>query len=282
MTEYSKLLTKGKKQFWKKNPINGPIKIEIPNMVDFSMYCENDDTVVKELYWTNFTGWEHTSLILWKELLTNFEQGTILDIGSYTGIYSLLASKYAKQSDIYAFEIQTNCIARLEKNIDINAIDNITIVNAACTDENGETTFHFYEEEGIISSVAGLMPKKMNNLQKEVKAVRLDDYFGEEKAAKPIKLIKMDVEGAEQATLKGMKNILEKYTPSILLEINNAKEIKDVKALFPKNYTVYDIHEDKLQLKKLRWYKKPTTYRNYLFTPLSKEELSTIFSGAIT
>ncbi|HIN98395.1 MAG TPA: FkbM family methyltransferase, partial [Flavobacteriaceae bacterium] len=120
MAKYQKLNTAGKKAFWKENPLNGNIEIKLDDFPSFSMYCENDDTVIKELYWTNWKGWENTSLALWANLLSQIQGGLILDIGSYTGIYAIIAAELNPSSSIYAFDIQEECINRIKKNLSLN------------------------------------------------------------------------------------------------------------------------------------------------------------------
>ena len=164
----------------------------------------------------------------------------------------------------------------------MNTITKANVVKAACSNENGETIFHYYEEEGIISSVAGIVSKEMNNLSTTVKSIRLDDWYRALETKTPISLLKMDVEGAEQFTLKGMKSILKEFSPSVLIEINDHTDLKAVKKLFPKGYNVFDINEDELIIKKLGFFNKPSAFRNYLFTKLNADQMSKIFKGTIT
>ena len=281
MKDYKKLFTAEKKVFWKENPIQGDIDITIDGLVPFKMRCENDDTVVKELYWTEFKGWEFTSLTLWNNLLDIKKRGIVLDIGAYSGIYSLIASKKDQVEQIYAFDIQDKCIERTRANFELNNIDKASVIKAACSNENGETVFHYYEEEGIISSVAGIVAKEMNNLSTTVKSIKLDDWFQELGSNIPITLLKMDVEGAEQLTLKGMNSILKKFSPNVLIEINNHSDLKAVKKLFPKGYHVFDINENELIIKKLGFFSKPSSFRNYLFTKLPSDKMSKIFTGTV-
>jgi len=164
----------------------------------------------------------------------------------------------------------------------------MTVVQAACSNVNEQVSFYFYEEAGIISSVAGLVPKKMNNLETVVDAIRLDDWVKKHISTSSVALIKMDVEGAEQLSLKGMQELLENDKPHILIEINDPRDIKAVKRLFPRDYNVFDIdynvfdiNEEKMILKKLGRFNKPSTYRNYLFTVLTKKELKNVFQGIV-
>lgn len=277
MKDYKKLRINDKKKFWKDNPIIGNIDITIDGIEPFKMYCDNDDSVIKELYWTDFKGWELTSLVLWNNILSTISDGLIYDIGSYSGIYSLISANASNTNQVHAFEIQENCVNRLRKNIAINSFDNIEIHQAACTNFDGEVTFYYYEEEGIISSVAGLVPNKMNNLERKVKAIKLDDF----EINKKVDLIKIDVEGAELDTLKGMKNVLKDDAPDVLIEVNHFKGLKHVKKLFPRGYKVYDVNEDTLEIKKLGWFISPSKHRNYFFTKKSKDQLSRVFEGTV-
>ncbi len=277
MKDYTKLRIGEKKIFWKNNPVNGEIEILIDGIKSFKMYSENDDTVVKELYWTGFKGWELTSLLLWNSLVNKLSSGLVYDIGTYSGIYTLIAANNAKNNEIHAFDIQNKCIDRVKKNCLINEFNNIFVKQAACTDFSGKTSFYFYEEEGIMTSIAGLLPNKVNNLKMDVDAIKLDDYNNNEK----VELIKIDVEGAEISTLRGLKNTLTNFSPDVLIEINNKADIKNVKKMFPRGYNIYDIDETELQLKQIKLFTKLSRHRNYLFTKKSKKTLKSLFSGRV-
>ncbi|TWO34377.1 FkbM family methyltransferase [Seonamhaeicola sediminis] len=282
MVNYRNLNINQKKKFWRENPLNGEVEIKIEGIENFIMYNENDDTVVKELYWTNHKGWELTSLLLWYDLLKANNDGVIYDIGAYTGIYSLIAAKFSKGNKVFAFDIQTNTLNRLEKNKNINKLNNICLINAACTNFNGETVFSFCEEDNIISSVASLIKKPTNDKSKEIEAVSLDSFDNENNIENLIvELLKIDVEDAELDTLEGMQRILKENKPDVLIEVNNYKKVKKVRRLFPRGYTVYNIDDDNLLLKKIRWYKKASKDRNYLFTIKKMKDIKKIFRGTI-
>lgn len=283
MKKYKDYFVKEKKEFWSNNPIKGDISINIQNLnIDkFLMYCDNDDTVVKELYWTDFKGWELTSLTIWANLLHKAQKGVVLDIGSYSGIYSLISSKVSTEFEIYGFDIQQKCIDRLQKNIEINNILNIKTHRAACANNNGELTFYFYKEKGILSSVASIVPNKMNDIEEKVGAIRLDDFLNKNESIEKVELIKIDVEGAENETLKGLSSTLQKDKPDVLIEVNKPEGLVEVKKKFPKDYKIYDINEDVLEIKKLKWFKKPSKHRNYLFTTKKRDELEQIFRGKV-
>lgn len=267
--DYAKLNTAGKKAFWKQNPLQGDIDVAVPGLRGFKMRCENDDTVVKELYWTRFTGWELASLRLWHGLLRASQPGVVLDIGCYSGIYALISSLEGFQ--VHAFDIQKRCLERLAENLELNNCQNVDRHLAACADESGEVEFFYYEEEGILSSVASVVPKKVNDRAARVEAVRIDDMrdtFG------PVRVVKIDVEGAEQSTLRGMRRTLESSRPDVLIEVNDHGSLGDVKALFPQGYDYYSVDETKPRIRRMRRFSFPfKKARNYLFSTRERKEL---------
>lgn len=241
INEYKSMTVAMKKAFWKENPVQGTIPIELPHTPQFSMYCDNDDTVVKELYWTKFIGWEMTSLKIWCSLLESIPSGSrVYDIGTYTGIYSLIAGAKRPDIRIVAFDIQDICLSRVAANVEINDFKNIECMKAACTNYDGEIEFHYYQEEGILSSVASTVQKAMNNLSAQSKAVTLDSFTDE---GASVALMKVDVEDAETSTMEGAKRLLATSQPDILMEVNNSDNIPTLCSLLPDTYRFYIIDD---------------------------------------
>ncbi len=276
MDSYSNLKSvEDKKLFWSRNPLQGEVEIRLPFCPSFKMYCENDDTVVKELYWTDFRGWELTSLKLWQNLANKAQEGLVLDIGSYSGIYSLIAKKLSPKIQVVGFDIQKKCIDRVKKNFDINGFNDLHTVMAACSNQEVEIPFYFYEEKDILSSVASIVPKKINDQQSMIQAIRIDNYLAKNFSDQKVKLIKMDVEDAEYEAVSGLQQCLENHQPDVLIEINNPRNVKKVFSLFPKNYKFYSIDDENNKIKKLSfWFKGFSSSRNYLATCMPQDPTS--------
>ena len=122
---YAAMTVRQKKAFWRANPVRGEIPIAIGSIPPLLMYSDNDDTVVKELYWTGFQGWERTSLHLWGRIAAVVSPGLVLDVGCYSGIYSLIAAKANTSHRVLAIDIQPRCLARVERNRALNGVANI-------------------------------------------------------------------------------------------------------------------------------------------------------------
>jgi len=278
---YATMRTAEKKGFWRDNPIVGEISIDLAFLsAPFKMYCENDDTVVKELYWSAFQGWELGSLTYWKAFASQAEGKVILDIGSYTGIYSLLASQAAANASIFAFDIQEECLKRLKKNIAINGSENIECHLSACSDRDGTIDFFFYEEPEIISSVASTVPKAVNDKQSTVAAIRVDTLLASRGLIGSVALVKIDAEDAELQTLSGMKEMIALSKPDLLIEINDTEHIAPVQASLPENYALYRIDEANVSLMHVST-ENPSArkFRNYLATARTQEDLDRLFAS---
>jgi len=73
------------------------------------------------------------------------------------------------------------------------------------------------------SGTASTIMGGSGNLQDiiEVEAITLDEFVREENISGKIDLIKIDIEGAELFALQGMREVLSKNKPALILEIND-------------------------------------------------------------
>ena len=124
---------------------------------------------------------------------------TVFDVGAHVGYYTLLASVLAGDTGrVWAFEPNPANHAFLRRHVAVNRRDNVSIENAAVSDRNGTAAFAF----GTGSGTGHLDTKG----SLEVRTVRLDD-FCREHGVQP-GFLKIDVEGAEQAVLRGAEETL--------------------------------------------------------------------------
>jgi len=84
----------------KQFPYFGYINISIANCKnDFVMFSNNDEYVARNYFWNGADAFEATSLNLWCHLAKSAKG--IIDIGSYTGIYSLAAASSTTAKCLY-------------------------------------------------------------------------------------------------------------------------------------------------------------------------------------
>jgi FkbM family methyltransferase len=210
----------------KQYPYYGYIEVNIRGCDPFVMFSNNDDSVACNYYWNGPDAFESTSLKLWTQLAR--QSPTILDIGSYTGVYSLAAAAASPAAKVHAFEALDRVYNRILVNKYANHFGNITTHNAAVSDFNGTSVFNLFSGEGILVTGSSLLGK--NSVGREVydtklvQTVALDSML--DQFVRP-GLVKIDVEGAESLVLEGAAQLIQQHRPDILIEVLSKSTVND-------------------------------------------------------
>jgi FkbM family methyltransferase len=139
----------------------------------------------------------------------------IYDLGAHSGYYTLLASVLTgAKGAVYSFEPVPANIVNLKRHIAINNLDNVHVVEAAVSDSSGTARF-----KTSYSSVAGKLAQEGDI---NVAVISLDDFAAQSGVLLP-DLIKIDIEGAEFATLRGARNLLVKKHPVIFIDAHSSQ-----------------------------------------------------------
>jgi FkbM family methyltransferase len=139
-----------------------------------------------------------------------------IDVGANIGLYTLTAAQQVGPSgQVYSFEPVPATAARLREHIALNQLNNVVVEemavsNAAGTvpiylppaSNSGMASVHAYTDE-LHAAVA-------------VPATTLDAYTAGWPA---VRLVKMDIEGAEWLALQGMAQLLATRHPALLMEL---------------------------------------------------------------
>jgi FkbM family methyltransferase len=142
----------------------------------------------------------------------------VLDIGAQSGFYSLLLSRLVGPDGmVFAFEPLPANFRVLEENLSLNSIQNVMIRREAVSDFSGNISFEFPREE--VSLIAGPLLESDNLGAFQVPAISLDDFVRQ--TGQPIQFIKMDVEGAETAVLRGAVQTLKAFHPAMVVELHH-------------------------------------------------------------
>ena len=176
----------------------------------------------------------------------------VADIGANMGYYSLFFARYStKGSRVYAFEPSVSIIDVLTKNLAVNGFGNVTVVDAACSDKPGTTTFFIGQNHHTSSMLENWSDHREHGTKTEVKTESIDHYFS---GAYP-DLIKMDIEGAGVFALKGAEDCLTKKRPLILMESHNPEEDAAVGELLTRHrYEAWRVNDGKWIVRKDRHY----------------------------
>jgi FkbM family methyltransferase len=114
----------------------------------------------------------------------------VFDVGTYVGGYTLLASRLVgPEGRVYAFEPEAATREALEANLRANGADNVVVVPHAISDREGTVTFG-----GDGDTMA-----RIGDSGVSVTTTTLDRFCEDEGVVPAV--MKMDIEGAEQAAL---------------------------------------------------------------------------------
>jgi FkbM family methyltransferase len=143
-----------------------------------------------------------------------------VDVGANMGLYTLFAArKVGEAGTVLAIEPSTRECERLLKNVAINSLSNVRLLQKAVSDKCSDADLLVAEDEWSGHNTLGAFAYDTPLATKEiVRTERLDDIVSQE-ALSRVDVIKMDVEGAEFRALKGAAGILERFRPLMLLEL---------------------------------------------------------------
>ncbi|MDQ0394788.1 FkbM family methyltransferase [Labrys monachus] len=143
-----------------------------------------------------------------------FGQGAIVDVGANLGIFSLLMSKRFPERVIHAFEPGPTTFQALEANIARNRAANIRAYRMAVADRNGSVSFVARESARANSSIQ-LDGEAVTPSAVTVSCTTLDT-FASTAGLERIALLKVDVEGYEDAVFRGAAHLFSASRPRII------------------------------------------------------------------
>jgi len=218
--------------------------VQIIKTGNFSFICEDELEVwrVKTL----FT--KEVGTIRW--LNTECQPNDIFyDIGANIGLYTTFAaSKIGPTGLVYAFEPHIANAHSLLLNININNLENVTIITSALHDQNGFFKFNYLSKRsGSSGSQLGHTHGEDNTefipTFTELKYSSTIDKLIKDNIIKPPNLIKIDVDGNELKILHGMNELLNLSPPrSIQVEIHPNQHNEIIKYMSKFGYNLIEKH----------------------------------------
>lgn len=181
----------------------------------------------------------HWDRLLTQTLNESLKQGDVfIDVGANVGYFSLLAAKRVGETGrVLAIEPNPAVADQLRANVERSKLSNVIVEEVACSEFPDSMTLYIPKS----SVQASLSPSNGGTESTEVRCVPLDQLHDLPK----VSFIKIDVEGAELIALKGMRETLVKFRPTIVIELvphhlENMRTSKEevIKFLTDLNYSV--------------------------------------------
>lgn len=139
-----------------------------------------------------------------------------MDIGANAGFYTLAFSRLVGETGhVYAFEPLAGNVTNILDHVEFNKLDNITLVQAAVSDNTG---------------IKGFRPAE-NNAQGafnedwwyKIPTASLDQLISEQIVTTP-DLVKIDVEGAESLVLEGAEKLLSRRKTVFMVALHSEEQ----------------------------------------------------------
>jgi FkbM family methyltransferase len=146
---------------------------------------------------------------------------TCADVGAHHGVFTrLLADLVGESGHVVAFEAHPANARRLRRSLRSRLRNRVIVENLAVTDGAAERVA-LHPGRGRATTewniVGADVEGRPTPAELEVRATSLDAYFG----GRPLEFVKVDVEGAEAAVLRGMTKLLRERKPILALEFHN-------------------------------------------------------------
>lgn len=157
-----------------------------------------------------FGVWEPNLTDFLQRRLRNQSNRTFVDVGANVGYYSLLAASAMKSdSRIVAIEAFPSIHEKLLINLGLNQIRNVRPLQVAASDQVSE--IEIYYAGSLNEGKSTTLPGRFKVTPVKVEARPLADLLTVEEV-RSLKVMKVDVEGAEAAVLRGFESVM-KYLP---------------------------------------------------------------------
>jgi FkbM family methyltransferase len=194
----------------------GPFFVEIDRTRGFMLnHCGS--VVENELFWSGIGGqWEAKSNLIWAKLCDG-QDGLILDVGSNSGVYALIARIVAaEEATIIAVEPIARVAELLRRNIDLNGKP-IRIEEVALSNHDGVATIYDFSSD-LPYSASIERPFAGADRTYEVQTARGDTLL-KKLGSSRVTACKLDVEGHEAAVIEGMRETIRRFSPPMLVEV---------------------------------------------------------------
>lgn len=139
------------------------------------------------------------------------DDSNCIDVGAHRGAMLQEIRRFAPRGRHFAIEPLPEFADRLRQRY-----GDVTVVSCALSDHSGETTFQYVRSNPAYSGIRRRQyPGSEDVTEIRVPLRTLDEILPPEL---PVALIKLDVEGGEEAVLRGGVGVIRRHQPLILFE----------------------------------------------------------------
>jgi FkbM family methyltransferase len=170
-------------------------------------------------------------------ILKNIPKGGLfVDVGANLGIYAITLAEHFEE--VIAIEPQPLNVEILKKNIELNGIDNIVVLQKGAWDETKLLkVYQVYEGDMASASFVSDSEKGIDDwlCQKPINEIVIDAIKVDDLHLNP-DFIKIDIEGGEARAIKGMMDTINRCRPSFFIEMHTQAKAREICEMLKDKY----------------------------------------------
>jgi FkbM family methyltransferase len=207
-----------------------PLQLRVfPAGCNFLLSMNKDVDHFVDAMFDELRTWEKRPIATWKEFAN--DAGVVLDVGSYVGVYSIVAQQ-AGAKRVIAIEPNPAAAQLALENFQLNGLKNIELVEVALGEHPGPHILSMPPGKTLSSGSQILRgAREQTNLlwsnSLEVEVWRLDDLVNS-LGLDRVDAIKIDAEGFELEVLKGGTQTLALHRPKLIIELLSEEALRHV------------------------------------------------------
>lgn len=205
-------------------PPAGSVKFTLDNGKTITMFTNQTSFVTWNIAWKGYKSYEYTPIF---EALAP-KINVFFDVGSNTGLYSLILAGSNPKAKVWAFEPSPGPFEYLSRNIAANGFNGrIHPIKTALSNQEGTAEFvsafspkYTYLKEATLGGSGHLSGARDNtsSLTFQVKTETLDQFV-ERNQITSIDLMKLDTEETEHLIIGSGLETLKKFEPILICEV---------------------------------------------------------------
>ena len=192
---------------------DGPVRTRYGFAIEFKRTARPQATAIRKAIVSGV--YEHECLEIIGRLLHSGD--TAVDVGAHEGYLTLwMTTLVGRTGSVYAVEPNPENLRFIERNIELNAVANVTVIPKAVGDRPCVLPFRAEPDGGAWGGLAPSASPESKPLI-EVEVDTPDRLFG---GLEHLELLKVDTEGTELNVFLGGEEVLLRLKPVICFEVN--------------------------------------------------------------
>lgn len=254
-------------------PSLGRVSTWLPNGAQVRLISDGDDGkdyIARKVAGRSLAQYEAETMQVFLRLLE--KSATFIDVGANTGLFALAAAVSDPRRQVFAFEPVPQIVQRIQANVRLNQLQNVSVESFALSDFVGELEFHVPATTASLpSSASAAAGFKLQTQAIRVPTITLD-AFVEQRDVRSVDLMKIDTETTEHFVLSGGANLIRRDQPAILCEVLYREGEQPIQRVLnrvfrPLGYRFFWITDDGLVETQAPLGDPRVILHNYLFIP---------------